>query len=434
LNKDSSQAKICARELLSYIDKAPTQFHAVTESAEILETNGFQRLYEKDAWKLTPGGKYYVVRNSSSLIAFTLGTDEVESAGFHIVGAHTDSPNLRLKPNPEYEKSGYGQLGVEPYGGVLLASWTDRDLSLAGRVFVRNEEDETCEKLVCFENPLLRISQLTIHLNRNVNENGLILNKQTHLPPIFTMAGGSSKSNLNQLLAGRLQCETDQIVGFDLALYDTQKGSLGGLNEEFIFSSQLDDLASCHAGLKALVDSPESTKSTRVLALHDHEEVGSASAQGAESLFLKDVLERIVGSSKPREDFFRALSQSFCISADMAHAVHPNYSDLHDIRHMPIVNQGPVLKMNVNQKYATDGATGMFFENLCKEVEIPLQKFVIRSDLMCGSTIGPITATTLGIPTVDVGNPMLSMHSIREMSGTTDHANMVTVLKHFYSI
>ncbi len=433
LNKDSSHSKISAREMLDFIDKSPTPFHAVATSCEILEKNNFQRLHEKDEWNLTAGNKYYVVRNSSSLIAFVLGSAQTEEAGCYIIGAHTDSPNLRLKPNPEYENFGYEQLGVEVYGGVLLASWTDRDLSIAGRVFVR-DDGETHEKLVFFENPLLRIPQLAIHLNRNVNDKGLILNKQTHLPPIFTMGGLSSKSTVKGLISDRLQCDPDTIVGFDLSLHDTHRGVLAGPNEEFIFSARLDNLASCHAGLKALTESPGNMKTTQVLALHDHEEVGSSSAQGAESCFLKDVLERVVGTSKPREAFFRTLARSFCISADMAHAVHPNYADMHDTRHMPLLNHGPVVKSHSNQKYATDGGTGVFFESLCKDAEVPFQKFIVRSDLLCGSTLGPITATNLGIPTVDVGSPMLSMHSIREMAGTSDHENLVTVFKRFFSI
>jgi len=428
-----SQSTAYARELLDFIDKSPTPFHVTAECSKILEENGYQRLHEKDGWSLNSGGKYYVVRNSSSLIAFAVGTELTEEAGCKIIGAHTDSPNLRLKPNPEFEKCGYGQFGVEVYGGALLASWMDRDLSIAGRVFIQNKTGEIEENLVLFEKPLLRIPQLAIHLNRNVNEKGLILNKQNHLPPIFTMQDSSQQMNLKRLVSNRLDCDPEKIAGLDLSLFDTQAGVLAGPNEEFIFSPRLDNLASCHAGLKALVEAPDNARSTRILAFYDHEEVGSASAQGAESPFLKDVMERISAASKQREAFFRTLAHSFCISADMAHAVHPNYSDMHDSKHMPLLNKGPVIKSHVNQKYATDGGTGMYFESLCKEAEVPLQKFVVRSDLLCGSTIGPITATNLGISTVDVGSPMLSMHSIREMAGSEDHKHLVSVFKRFFS-
>ena len=415
------------QSLLEYIDRSPTPFHAVTGLAQMLEKHGFAQLDEKDSWDLSPGGKYYVTRNTSSLAAFVLGAKPPETSGFKIIGAHTDSPNLRLKPDPVYEKHGYAQLGVEVYGGVLLSTWTDRDLSLAGRVILRSQE--TC--LLKIDRPLLRIPQLAIHLNRSVNEKGLILNQQTHLPPILSL--GKSKDGLKDLIAKEIKHRPGDIVGMELSLYDIQPGAFAGLNREFLLAPRLDNLASCHAATQALLQSTEKDPATRALVFYDNEEVGSETAQGSGSPFLKDILERILlRSNKPREAFLRAIARSTLISADMAHAVHPNYPELHDPNHMPTINNGPVIKANAGQRYATDGKTGAYFEMLCERAGVKAQKFVMRSDLACGSTIGPITAANLGIRTVDAGNPMLSMHSAREMAGVKDHWDIIKVFKEFF--
>jgi aspartyl aminopeptidase len=418
------------QNLLGFIDRSPTPFHAVQEMASTLSERGFNELHEADAWDLVPCGRYFLTRNGSSLIAFEVGSKSSE--GFKIIGAHTDSPNLRLKPHAGYAKNGYLQLGVEVYGGVLLSTWTDRDLSLAGRVILSNKK-QPISKLVRFEQPLLRIPQLAIHLNRDVNKKGLILNAQNHLPPIFSLEQKSAPDEiLKKMIARELKCRPADIIGLELSLYDTQPGTLAGPEEEFIFSGRLDNLASCHSAMHALAESTKKDPATRVIAFYDHEEVGSETAQGAGSPFLKDVLERITLTGE-REDFFRAMAKSFFISADMAHAVHPNYSDKHDTQHMPILNGGPVIKSNANQRYATDGLSSAWFEKLCGKAGVPVQKFVVRSDLGCGSTIGPITAANLGIRTVDVGNPMLSMHSIREMAGAKDHESMISVFKEFFA-
>jgi len=415
------------QNLLEFINRSPTPFHAVQEMSDTLTSNGFIELKEADAWKLVPDGRYFLKRNDSSLIAFVVGS----KPGFKIIGAHTDSPNLRLKPQAGYAKSGYLQLGVEVYGGVLLSTWTDRDLSLAGRVILGGKKKP---KLVRFEQVLLRIPQLAIHLNRDVNNKGLLLNEQIHLPPIFSLQKKSAPDDiLKKMVAQELKCKPTDILEMELSLYDTQPGTVAGAEGEFIFSGRLDNLASCHSALHALAESTKKDLATRVIAFYDHEEVGSETAQGAGSPFLKDVLERIsLTGENSREDFFRALAKSFFISADMAHAVHPNYSDKHDGQHMPIINGGPVIKSNAGQRYATEGVSSAWFESLCKKAKVPVQKFVVRSDLGCGSTIGPITAANLGIRTVDVGNPMLSMHSIREMSGTKDHEFLIRVFKEFF--
>lgn len=422
-------------DLLEFIDHSPTPFHAVHEMKSFLTQNGYSELKESNAWGLSSNGKYFLTRNDSSLIAFIVGTKTQDASGFKIIGAHTDSPNLKLKPHSAYDKNGYLQLGVEIYGGVLLTTWTDRDLSLAGRVILKGKKQPQ-SKLIRFDDPLLRIPQLAIHLNRDVNEKGLILNKQFHMPPIFSLSGkkNSTKDLLEKMVAQKLKCKPADILSMELSLYDTQAGSIGGADGEFIFSSRLDNLASCHAALQALTESKGKDPMTRVIAFYDHEEVGSDSAQGAGSPFLKDVLERFtLDSENSRETFFRSLANSFFISADMAHAVHPNYSEMHDARHMPIINGGPVIKCNSNQRYATEGVSSAWFESLCKKAGVPVQKFVVRTDLGCGSTIGPITAANLGIRTVDVGNPMLSMHSIREMAGANDHLPMIKAFKEFFS-
>jgi len=425
MNKQTKADRI--QSLLEFIDRSPTPFHAVQEITSTLSNKGFIEIKETDAWRLKPNGRYFLTRNDSSLIAFVVGS----KPEFKIIGAHTDSPNLRLKPQAVYAKNGYLQLGVEVYGGVLLSTWTDRDLSLAGRVVLAGKKNPST-KLVRFKQALLRIPQLAIHLNRNVNKKGLILNEQNHLPPIFSMQNKSAPDEvLKKMVARELKCKPVNIMGLDLSLYDTQPGALAGAEREFIFSGRLDNLASCHSAMHALTESTMKDPATRVIAFYDHEEVGSESAQGAGSPFLKDVLERIILSEK-REGFLRAMANSFFISADMAHAIHPNYSEMHDNQHMPIINGGPVIKSNAGQRYATDAMSSVWFESLCKKAGIPVQKFVVRSDLGCGSTIGPITAANLGVRTVDIGNPMLSMHSIREMAGANDHELLIRAFKEFF--
>ena len=426
------------QSLLSFLDASPTPFHAVAETTRRLRAAGFSELNEADAWNLAPGGRHFVTRNGTSLIAFIGGTQPPAESGCLIVGAHTDSPNLRIKPSPEVSRHGYRQLGVEVYGGVLLSTWLDRDLSLAGRVtFDRNHGIET--KLVDFGRPLLRIPNLAIHLNRTVNSEGLLLNAQTHMAPIMGLAEHNSQS-LNQLLSERLcangeSVTPEQILGWDLSLYDVQKASVSGLYYEFIHSARLDNLASCFGALQALLEVKSAHAATRCIVLYDHEEVGSRSAQGACSPLLRQVLGRIAESYKnaSQEAFARAMARSFLISADMAHAIHPNYADRHEPNHSPVLGKGPVIKLNVNQSYASDALTLGRVEQCARRAEITLQRYVVRSDLPCGSTIGPLTAAELGIATVDVGSPLLSMHSIREMAATADVDLLGRLLNAFYA-
>lgn len=423
------------RRMLELIDASPTPFHAVAETAARLEAAGFERLREEEAWELTPSGRYYATRNGSTLVAFVVGAESPGDAGFRLVGAHTDSPNLRLKPQPAYAKEGYRQLGVEVYGGVLLATWADRDLSLAGRVVLADREEPV---LLRVERPLCRVSNIAIHLNREVNQKGLLLDKQQHLPPLVGLEpdGEADERWFEGFLAAEVGAEPDAILGFDLMLYDVQPSAVSGLAGEFVHAPRLDNLASCHAGLEALIAGADAgeASATRGIALYDHEEVGSESAEGAASNFLAAILERVtLARGGTREDLHRAVARSTFVSADMAHAVHPNYADRSEPRHMPKLNAGPVIKINSRLRYASNADTSSRFERLAREADVAVQKFVNRTDMACGSTIGPITATRLGMPTVDVGNPMLAMHSVREMAGSRDQEAMIRVMTRLLS-
>jgi aspartyl aminopeptidase len=414
------------QDLLEYIDASPTPFHAVAEAVTRLEAYGYRPLDEAEPWDVNPGDKVYVVRGGGSVAAFHMGSVPAHEAGFHLVGAHTDSPNLRVKPNPELKKAGYGQLGVEPYGGVLLHTWLDRDLSLAGRVLLADGSG----RLVDFGRELLRVPSLAIHLNRKVNTEGLKLNAQKHMAPMV-MLNDVEGRGLRALLAEELgDVKPDDVLAWDLMAYDVQPATRSGVSREFIHASRIDNLASCHAALTAVIASESDADITRGIVLYDHEEVGSRSAQGAASDFLRSCLQRFSGNST--EGYHRTVAKSFLISADMAHAVHPNYTDLHEPKHQPVLGGGPVVKINVNQAYATDGESWASFERWAREADVTTQRFVVRSDLACGSTIGPITAAELGIRTVDAGNPMLSMHSCREVAAAADVPKMIDVMKRFF--
>jgi aspartyl aminopeptidase len=425
-------------DLLAFIDRSPTPYHAVAETAARLEAAGFTAASETDLWAHEPGAKHYVVRAGGSLVAFEVGHAAPSAAGFRIVGAHTDSPNLRLKPSADRDAQGYRQLAVEPYGGVLLHTWLDRDLSLAGRVTVEGAVGVETH-LVDFGRPLLRVPNLAIHLYQELREVGLKLNAQQHMAPLLGLEGSPG---VRELIATELRAREqvdlrpDAILSFDLMAYDTQPSGVLGARGEFINAPRLDNLASSHAGLTALLAAGARGRSpaTRMLVLYDHEEVGSRSAQGAAGNLLADVLERCVAAYKGGEaqGLSRAAALSRLVSADMAHAVHPNYADRHEPGHKPLIGKGPVIKVNANQSYASDAETSGEFAALCRGVGVEPQHFVTRSDLGCGSTIGPISAARVGIRTVDVGNPMLSMHSCREMAGTSDVEPMIDVLTAFY--
>ncbi|MDI1309071.1 MAG: M18 family aminopeptidase [Methylotenera sp.] len=429
-----NHAKVQAQDLLNFIDASPSPWHAVDSVAKLLNENGFKPLIENQPWQFKQNGRYYVVRDGASIIAFVIGNQALAETGFRIVGAHTDSPGLRLKPKAAFSTQGIAQLGVEVYGGPILATFTDRDLSLAGRVMVR-DGDTHLARHVQFSSSVVRLPNLAIHMNREVNDKGLVLNKQTGLPLIFGFAADSAQAQtqLTNALAEQLKIEPTDIITWDLSVYDTQKGSFWGLNEEFIANSQLDNLASCHAAISALL-SNKKPNSTSICALFDHEEVGSESATGASGSFMNDVITRICASTNTTvEDRLRALANSFFVSADMAHAFHPNHASSYEPCHHAIVNQGPVIKTNANQRYSTNADTAARFIQLCKSAEVPYQQYAHRTDLGCGSTIGPILAAQLGVASVDVGNPMWAMHSIRESAGVLDHSYMIAVLKALFN-
>ncbi|MCB9729400.1 MAG: M18 family aminopeptidase [Deltaproteobacteria bacterium] len=427
------------QDLLRYIDASPTPVHAVAETARRLDAAGFSPLAEGARWTLAPGDARYVVRGGS-VLAFRVGTAPAAEAGFRIIGAHTDSPNLRLKPRPDLDAHGYRQLGVETYGGLLAYTWLDRDLGLAGAVLLRDDAapGRTATHLLRIDRPILRIPSLAIHLDREVNSGGLKLDFQRHLPPVLGLesADGAqvSAGTLRRLLATELQVEPERVLSFDLALHDTVPATVGGLDGEFIFAPRLDNQAMCHAGLSALLRAAPAA-ATQLLCLYDHEEIGSGSATGAAGSMAVELLRRLAeveGPGATSGGLPRAAAHSWQVSGDMAHALHPNHSDRHEPRHQPGLNRGPVIKVNSAQKYATTAETAALFEALCVDAGVPSQRFVTRTDLACGSTIGPISAAQLGIRTVDVGNPMLSMHSVRELAGAHDPEPMTEVMTRFF--
>ena len=422
-----------ARGLLAYIDASPSPVHAVAESARFLEGVGFRRLDEGERWADATGKRYSV--RGGSLVAWILAEGQGPDTGFRIVGAHTDSPTLRVKPRPDTRRAGFRQLGVEVYGGALLNSWLDRDLGIAGQVWLRDLAGPPVGRLFHIDRPLFRVPQLAIHLDRTIREKGLLLNAQQHMAPIWGTDDGSERS-FRQLLARELSIEADAIQSWDAVLCDTAPSALVGVDEEFVSAPRLDDLCSCFTGLRAMAEcaasaTPPST--VPVLCLFDHEEIGSTSNRGAASPLLATFLERtVLARGGTREDFHRAITASICASADMAHATHPNYVDRHEPDHFLELNKGPVIKINANLRYATDGETEAHFQSACEAAGVPFQKWVNRTDLACGSTIGPITAGNLGIRTVDIGNPQLAMHSIRELCGAHDPHYMIRALTAFY--
>ena len=431
-------AKQNVKHLLDFIDKSPSPWHAVASIEAAIEAFQFIRLDETAKWQLQAGGRYYVVRDDSSIVLFVLGHKAPTESGFKIVGAHTDSPGFRIRPNAATVSDGIVRLGVEIYGGPILATFTDRDLSLAWRVSYVDEKGNLAYKLVCFDRSLLRLPNLAIHMNRSVNEDGLKLHKQNGLPLLFAQLTDEQlpKPYFLQLLEKATGIGAAQLLSWDLAVYDTQKGAFWGANEEFYADSQIDNLVSCHAGLQALLDDAilNNVESTLVCAFFDHEEIGSESHIGAAGSFLSDVLQRIsIATSAEREDTTRALAQSFLISADMAHAYHPNFPSSYDADHKVFVNKGPVIKSNANRRYSSESVSTARFIQWCEAAGVPYQRYSHRSDLPCGSTIGPIASAKLGIRSIDVGCPMWAMHSIRESAGVQDHESMIKVLKRFFS-
>ncbi len=423
-----------AQDLIDFIYQSPSPFHVVQNLRKTLVSQGFDELDLREGWQIKKDGRYFVTRNGTALIAFVVGQGQVEKDGFRLVGGHTDAPTFRIKPAPEMVENGYLKLNTEVYGGPILNTWLDRPLGLAGRVTLKSDDIFYPEsRLVNINRPIMIIPNLAIHMNRKVNE-GIELNKQKDMLPMVTLIDEQFGKNdfLLKLLARELSVNPEKIVDFDLYLYEYERGDIIGLNNEFISCGKLDDLAMVYTGIQGLIQTPVN-QSTNVMVCFDNEEVGSQTKQGAGSPMLRTVLERIVyGLGKEKEDFFRAIYSSFMISADMAHAVHPNLPEKHDPVIKPRINQGPVIKINANQAYTTDSDSDTVFELICQKADVPVQKFVNRSDARGGSTIGPISSGQLDIRSLDIGNPMLAMHSIRELGGVMDQWYLLKALKVYF--
>jgi aspartyl aminopeptidase len=420
------------RELIRFIQASPTPFHAVARMESMLKAAGFVRLLEADAWNPDPGSRYYVTRNDSSIIAFGIGKNDPARTGFRMVGAHTDSPCLKVKPRPELLNQTFFQVGVEVYGGVLLNTWFDRDLSMAGRVTFLDRSGAIRSRLIDFARPVAVIPNLAIHFDREANKNKSI-NPQEELPPILMqVADGGETPDFREILLDRLKeehpdCEAERVFDFEISLYDTQAPTFVGMNREFISGSRLDNLISCYTGLQAMAAAEDNA--SRLLVCNDHEEVGSASAAGAQGPFLRSVLERLCPSAEDRQ---RLLHHSLMISADDAHGFHPNYANKYDSNHRPVLNRGPVIKVSAAQRYASNSETMAEFRQWSEKAGVPVQEFVMRNDMPGGSTIGPLTASRIGVRTVDAGVPIFAMHSIRETAGIKDAHCLFRVFREFF--
>ena len=417
-------------KLLAFLDASPVNFLAIENMCKELEQNGAERLYEEDKWKPAPGKTYYVTRNGSALIAFRI--PKKEPVGFQIMASHCDSPTFRIKTHPELEvEQKYVKLNIEKYGGMLCESWFDRPLSVAGRVLVRTGEGIE-SRLVCVDRDLLIIPRLAIHMNREAND-GVKINVQKDMLPLFAEAGEDAKGGFLRLIAEACDADPEQILETELYLYNREKGTRFGLNNEFIASGRLDDLQCAYASLQGFLNA-ETGKSIAVHCVYDNEEVGSTTKQGAASTFLSDVLHRInTALGGTEEDYHRLVRSGFMVSADNAHAVHPNYTEKADPTNRPYLNGGIVIKYSANQKYTTDAVSGAIFRELCRMADVPVQEFHNRSDMIGGSTLGNISGAQVPVNTVDIGLPQLAMHSSYETAGAKDTEYLIRVAQELFS-
>ncbi|KPA80643.1 putative Aspartyl aminopeptidase [Leptomonas pyrrhocoris] len=440
----SEHAVKMAKEFVGFMNQAITPFHAVQTVAEMLQKAGFSRLDEGKVWpEMAPGGKYYLTRNGSSIVAFSVGGKFDPANGVKIVGAHTDSPNFLLKPHTKSPSTKYQRVAVQCYGGGLWHSWFDRDLTVAGRVVISRDHLE--EKIIKIDKPIMRIPNIAIHLTSVKEREGFAPNKETHLIPVICTeiaqklaepdckesADSTHCTALMSAIAVEAGCKPEEILDFDLSVIDTQPAAIGGIYDEFIFSSRLDNLISCYCAIKAIIDAEalENDTMVRMACLFDHEECGSGSPQGAAGSLVPDIIEHLISNRTLRATL---VANSFLLSVDGAHGCHPNYTDKHENAHRPALHEGPVIKYNANVRYATNGLTAAVVKHLAKKVNVPVQEFVVRNDSPCGSTIGPILSTLSGIKTADIGNPMISMHSVREMCGTLDIYYMTKLIESFF--
>jgi aspartyl aminopeptidase len=419
-------------DFFQFLIASPTPFHAVATMAARFRNHGFHQLQEQEQWQLAYGSSYFIIREDGALIAFSVGLNDYSKEGFRILGVHSDSPCLQIKPLPDINNQHYHQLGVEVYGGALLNPWFDRALSVAGRACCRMGDNSLQTLLVNFHRPLLIIPSLAIHFDREVNKNQSI-NAQQHLTPIISQVVSDAFPDFKEILKEQIFKEYQdkivaEILGFDMFCYDTQPPCHIGYKNEFISGSRLDNLLSCFVGMVSMLEANGS--GNRMLICNNHEETGSTSATGALGSFPVATIERLIPDIQSRQI---CLSRSFFISLDNAHGVHPNYADKSDPSHQILLNNGPVIKINANQRYATNSISKAWYQLLAKEVNIQTQEFVMRSDMACGSTIGPLLASQLGVRTVDVGAPSLAMHSIRELTGSQDPYLLYQTILHFLS-
>ena len=430
------EVKSFAREVIEFIDESPSTYHVVKNCSDILDENGFERIMPREKWEIKKGGKYFLKKSSSTIIAFTVGEDFDVKNGFKIFGAHTDSPCFRIKPNPEIITENVVRLNTEVYGGPILSTWFDRPLSIAGRVIVKGENSFFPRTVkIKIDEPLLTIPNLAIHQNREVN-NGVKIDKQNDVLPVISLINKNFEREgyLERVILEKTGIKKEDIIDFDLYLYATEKGCLLGANEEFMSSPKIDNLASVYTGLIGLLEAEENQDRINIFVAFDNEEIGSATKQGADSNYLLNTLERIsLALGLSRGDFLRMLESSYILSADAAHAAHPAHLGKTDPTNRGKINEGISIKISAKQKYTSDGYSIAVIKQLIEGTEIQIQPFVNESNELGGSTIGPISSTHLDIDGVDLGVPMLAMHSVRELCGIFDVFYLKELAKEFFS-